>query len=147
MNDKSYTELMKLNSYEERLDYLMINGNVGKDTFAHDRYLNQNFYKSKQWRSFRNSIIIRDNACDLASPERELRPWTDKTGKIHKPSLYIHHINPITIDDLLNNSSKILDPDNAITVSLETHNAIHYGNKSTVSRTVERKPNDTCPWK
>ncbi len=135
---KRYLELKQLHTFEERFNYLKLNGQVGKDTFGFDRYLNQQFYKSKEWKQVRDYVIVRDNACDLGIPDNEIK------GKI-----YIHHINPITIDDVTNSTSNLLDPNNLICVSYETHNAIHYGDSSYLERYQinERTMNDTCPWK
>lgn len=135
---KKYSELKQLRTFEERFDYLKLNGQVGKDTFGFDRYLNQQFYKSKEWKQVRDYVIVRDNACDLGIPDNEIK------GKI-----YIHHINPITVDDVTNSTSNLLDPNNLICVSYETHNAIHYGDSSYLERYQinERTMNDTCPWK
>ena len=134
---KSYSELMRLNTFEERYRYLRIGGAVGKETFGYDRYLNQILYNSQDWRNFRNPIIVRDNGCDLAFPDREL-----------ESRVIVHHINPITVEDVLNRDPKIFDPENVICVSHNTHQAIHYGDENLLYKNpVERKPNDTCPWK
>lgn len=135
---KTYLELSELKTFEERFKYLQMNSFVGDVTFGYERYLNQKFYTSKEWRKVRRDVIIRDNGCDLGIPGREL------VGKV-----YIHHINPITPKDIANqNLSALLDPDNLITVSFETHQAIHYGDISqTTNLPAERKPGDTCPWK
>ncbi len=136
---KRYSELKCLKTFDERFNYLLLKGNVGKETFGFDRYLNQEFYnKSIEWKRIRNFVIVRDNGCDLGIPGHEI------TGRI-----YIHHINPINPDDIKNSSDKLLDPENLICVSHETHNAIHYGNTSFLNKNkiVERTKNDTCPWK
>ena len=134
---KSYSELMRLKTFEERYQYLRIGGAVGAETFGYDRYLNQILYNSHDWRKFRNPIIIRDNGCDLACLDREL-----------ESRVIIHHINPITVEDVLNRDPKIFDPENVICVSHNTHQAIHYGDENLLYKNpVERKPNDTCPWK
>lgn len=134
---KSYSELMRLKTFEERYQYLRIGGAVGAETFGYDRYLNQILYNSHDWRKFRNPIIVRDNGCDLACPDREL-----------ESRVIVHHINPITVEDVLNRDSKIFDPENVICVSHNTHQAIHYGDENLLYKNpVERKPNDTCPWK
>lgn len=134
---KSYSELRKLDSYESRLDYLRLKGIVGGETFGFDRYLNQQFYKSKEWKKIRDEVIIRDNGCDLGIPGREIY------GKV-----YVHHMNPLTVDDL-NNKDYLLNPEYLVCVSHDTHNAIHYGydNSEINNKYIERKPNDTCPWK
>ena len=135
---KSYSELIKIPTYKERFDYLKLDGIVGKDTFGYDRYLNQAFYNSPEWRRFRRDMIIRDNGCDLACEGYEIR------GKI-----ILHHINPITQDDLISRRRDVLfDPENIICVSHNTHNAIHYGDVNLlITGPIERVANDTCPWK
>lgn len=138
MSIKTYSELIKLPTYEERFEYLLLHGSVGVDTFGCNRYLNQMFYNSIPWRKFRRNIIIRDNGCDLASPGYEIQ---DKI-------VVIHHIQPLNVDDVLKNSSLLMDPDNVICVSQRTHRAIHYGDSSLlITAPKERTPNDTCPWK
>jgi hypothetical protein len=129
---------MKLPTYEERLQYLMLNGRVGEDTFGSRRYLNQVFYRSYEWQKFRKEIILRDKGCDLGLEGYEI------LGKI-----YIHHINPIYIKDIEEKDLDILlNPENAISVSFDTHQRIHYENMSVVNNLpIERSPNDTCPWK
>ena len=135
---KSYSELIRIPTYKERFEYLRLNGIVGKDTFGYDRYLNQAFYNSPEWRRFRRDIIIRDNGCDLACEGYEIR------GKI-----ILHHINPITQDDLISRRRDVLfDPENIICVTHNTHNAIHYGDANLlITGPIERVANDTCPWK
>lgn len=137
MKIRTFTELSRLPTFEERFEYVKLNGSVGTDTFGHDRYLNQMFYQSKNWRDLRNHIIVRDNGCDLGIEDRIIG------GKI-----YIHHLNPITLDDLLNETDALMNPEFLICVSGLTHNAIHYGDANLLpNNPVERKPNDTCPWK
>jgi len=137
MMTKCYSELIKLDTYEERLKYLAIGDKVGKETFGYDRYLNQAFYKSDEWVSTRNKIIIRDNACDLGIDDREIN------GKV-----LVHHINPITPDDIKNRSAKLLDPENLICTTKITHDGIHYGNaKVMFIGMTERSQNDTIPWR
>lgn len=134
---RTYTELMKLQTFEERFRYLKLVARVGQETFGFDRYLNQQFYHSQEWKSIRNQIIIRDNACDLAIPDREL-----------SKGIIIHHMNPITKDDLIHQSDFLLNPDYLICVSKKTHSAIHYGDESLLfERAIERSKNDTCPWR
>lgn len=134
---KSYKELIKLKTFEERLRYLQLNANVGIETFGSGRWLNQRLYHSSLWDDVKNEIILRDNGCDLGLDGYEIR------GRI-----YIHHLNPITKEDVLNNSSKLYDPNNLICVSFDTHQSIHYGSEcAALSQLVERRPNDTCPWK
>lgn len=137
MMSRSYSELITLSTYEDRFNYLKLNGRVGKDTFGYDRYIYQNFLKSDIWLRFRDSIIIRDNGCDLGIPGRE----------IYGP-IEVHHINPVTLEDILNMSPKVLDPDNAVCTSGMTHKAIHYGSENSIIKDpVQRTRNDTCPWK
>ena len=134
---KSYSELIRIPSFEERFQYLRINGIVGEETFGCDRYLNQIFYKSEEWKRIRRRVIIRDNGCDLAWDEYEI-----------KGIIVIHHINPIIKEDILNRSSKLFDLENLICTSVNTHKAIHYGNEEMLpKKIVERTMNDTCPWK
>ena len=141
MNQKSiktYSELVKLNSFEERYKYLKLEGKVGEDTFGFDRYLNQIFYKTDEWKSVRDYVISRDNGCDLGMPDREI-----KFGKI-----LVHHMNPITKEDILNRSDMLLNPEYLITTTKNTHDAIHYGSDDLLYQDpVERYENDTCPWK
>lgn len=136
-NIRTYSEMITLKTYEERFDYLKIGGRVGLETFGYDRYLNQILYNTKQWKKFRREIIIRDNACDLACEGYEINY-----------RILVHHINPITVEDIINRNPMIFDPENAITTTHRTHNAIHYGDKNLlVLQPMERTPNDTCPWR
>ena len=136
-NNRTYSEMITLKTYEERFDYLKIGGQVGRETFGYDRYLNQILYNTKQWKKFRREIIIRDNACDLACEGYEINY-----------RILVHHINPITVEDIINRNPMIFDPENAITTTHRTHNAIHYGDKNLlVLQPMERTPNDTCPWR
>ena len=136
-NIRTYSEIITLKTYEERFDYLKIGGQVGRETFGYDRYLNQILYNTKQWKKFRREIIIRDNACDLACEGYEINY-----------RILVHHINPITVEDIINRNPMIFDPENAITTNHRTHNAIHYGDKNLlVLQPMERIPNDTCPWR
>lgn len=133
----TYSKLIELPTFAERFDYLSLNGVVGESTFGGSRYLNQLFYNSKEWKEVRDVVIMRDEGCDLGCLDRPI------TGTI-----YIHHINPIRKEDILTRSWKVLDPENLICVSFNTHQAIHYGDKSIlIPDLVERYPNDTCPWK
>lgn len=135
--NRCYSELIKIPTFEERFEYLKINGQVGEETFGSHRYLNQRFYTSDEWFRIRNYVIMRDLGCDLGIPDREIH------GRI-----YVHHMNPITIEDILEHSDRLVNPDFLICVSRETHLAIHYGDKSLlIPGLVERRPNDTCPWK
>lgn len=132
-----YSDISKLKSFKERYEYLKLGGTVGVDTFGFDRYLNQQFYKSEEWLRVRNEIILRDNGCDLGIEDRDIY------GRI-----IIHHMNPITADDIIDSTDRLFDPENLICVSHRTHQAIHYGDDSLLSLDiVERSPNDTCPWK
>lgn len=134
---KTYSELIKLPTFEERYQYLRLSGRVGDDTFGFDRYLNQNFYRSAKWKRIRDEVIVRDNGCDLGMEDRIIY------GKI-----LIHHMNPITDKDILNLTDLLLDPEYLICVTHTTHNAIHYGDESLlVTNPVIRTRNDTCPWK
>ena len=135
---KSYTELVALNSFEERFRYLRLNGRVAQETFGVQRWLNQVFYKSPEWLTLRPQIIVRDNSCDLAFDGRD----------IYERAI-IHHINPITSEDILQrNLDKLLDPENLITTMKKTHDAIHYGTDLYLMVEVpDRKPNDTIPWR
>lgn len=135
--NRTYSELIQLPTFLERYRYLRLEGRVGADTFGYDRYLNQILYRSPEWKRFRRDIIIRDNGCDLACEGYEI------VGKV-----LIHHINPITVDDILNRHPKIFDPENVISTVLNTHNAIHYGDESLlITEPIIRTKNDTCPWK
>lgn len=137
MRIKTYSELIALPTFEERFEYLQLKGTVGQETFGFDRYLNQILYNSKEWKHLRNKIIVRDNGCDLALEGFEIY------GRI-----LIHHINPITIDDVIKRREIVFDPENLICVTHNTHNAIHYGNKSLlITGPIKRRANDTCPWK
>ena len=134
---RTYSELIKLRTFEERYEYLKLNGKVGEETFGFDRYLNQIFYRSKEWASIRDQVIIRDNGCDLAAEGYEIY------GKI-----LIHHMNPITKADVLERSDLLLNPEYLICVSKRTHDAIHYGNRDLLTTCpIERTKNDTCPWR
>lgn len=133
---KSYRELIRLPTFEERFIYLKMGGSVGRETFGFDRYLNQSFYNSREWKRTRRDIIVRDESCDLGIFDREL------FGKI-----IIHHINPITIEDLEDGEWCVFDPNNLICTSLNTHNAIHYGDESLLSvLPKERRRGDTKLW-
>lgn len=135
---RTYSELITLKTFEERYEYLKLNSIVGEETFGFDRYLNQDFYKSKEWRNVRNYVISRDRGCDLACFDREI--LGDK--------ILIHHMNPITKEDILNNSDILLNPEYLITTTKNTHDAIHYGDKNILQQApIERRANDMCPWK
>ena len=137
MSIRTYSELITIPTFEERFEYLQLKGSVGKDTFGYDRYLNQVLYRSPEWKRLRNQIIIRDDGCDLACD------GYDVYGKV-----LIHHLNPITVEDVLTRSRKVFDPDNLVCVSHNTHNAIHYGDMDLlVTGPIIRTKNDTCPWR
>lgn len=134
---RTFSELSQLLSFEDRYRYLRMDGRVGLETFGFDRYMNQVFYKSKEWKLVRDFVIVRDQGCDLGVHGREIG------GRI-----IIHHMNPITQMDLVSASDFLLNPEYLICTSQDTHNAIHYGADISLSGTiVERTPNDTCPWK
>lgn len=134
---RTYTELSKLNTFEERFHYLQLKGVVGESTFGFDRYLNQILYQSPRWKSSRDFVIIRDNGCDLGIPGREIH------GRI-----LVHHMNPITIQDIERESEFLYDPEYLITTIHNTHNAIHYGDENLLIKDpIIRTKNDTCPWR
>ena len=134
---RTYSELIKINSYKDRYNYLQLTGGVGQETFGFDRYINQNFYRSRQWKAVRDFVIVRDNGCDLAMEGYEIH------GKI-----LIHHMNPISLKDIQMNSAFLMEPEYLISTVLSTHNAIHYGDENLLIRMpVERSKNDTCPWR
>ena len=136
-NIKTYSELITIPTFEERFEYLKLDGQVGVETFGFNRYLNQAFYKSDEWLSIRDYVITRDNGCDLGMEGYEIY------GRI-----LIHHINPITKDDIIQRSRILLDPENLITTVKRTHDAIHYGDSNLLMRApIERRKNDTCPWR
>lgn len=137
MSIRTYSELITLPTFEERYKYLKLDGIVGEETFGFDRYLNQIFYKSKEWRSIRDYVITRDNGCDLGVEGHEI------FGKI-----LIHHMNPISKNDILERSDLLLNPEYLICTIKNTHDAIHYGDENLLIITPpERTKNDTCPWK
>lgn len=137
MTIKTYSELITMPTFMERYKYLDLVGKVGDMTFGGRRYLNQLLYKDDRWLSIRNKIIIRDNGCDLGIPGREIFV-----------RVTIHHINPITVDDILSDNPKVFDPENLITTSDLTHKAIHYGNENLlIKEPIIRREYDTCPWK
>lgn len=134
---RTYSELIRIDSFVERFEYLKLSRQVGVDTFGFDRYLNQNFYHSSEWRSIRDYVITRDLGCDLGVEGYEIH------GRI-----YIHHMNPIIQKDIVRSNADIVDPEFLICTTHDTHNAIHYGDASLlVTVPIERRPNDTCPWK
>lgn len=137
MKTRTYTELIKLPTFAERFNYLRLVGEIGKETFGDERYLNQLFYRDGEWKRIRREVILRDNGCDLGIDGYE----------IHSRIL-IHHMNPITQYDILYRTPKLLSPEYLITTCFDTHNAIHYGTPRPYSEDIsERMPNDTCPWR
>lgn len=137
MSIRTYSELITLPTFIERYRYLKLSGRVGEDTFGFDRYLNQVFYQSKEWKSIRDYVITRDNGCDLGMVGHEIY------GRI-----LIHHMNPITADDILKRSDLLLNPEYLICTIKNTHDAIHYSDESLlITDPIERSKNDTCPWK
>ena len=134
---RTYSELITFPTFEERYRYLRLEGKVGEDTFGFDRLLNQSFYKDREWRAIRDKVIIRDNGCDLGIPDRE----------IHS-RIIVHHMNPITKDDILYRSAFLLNPEYLICTVKNTHDAIHYGDEGLLIKVpIERTRNDTCPWR
>lgn len=137
MNMRTFKELDRCKTFEERYEYLRLKGEVGQDTFGFDRYINQMFYKSAEWKRVRDQVIVRDNGCDMGDAEHPIM------GRI-----IIHHMNPIRKEDFNDNPDFLLNPDYLVCVSHNTHNAIHYGSINLLPREpIERKPNDTCPWR
>lgn len=133
---RRYSELCRLQTFEERFDYLKLKGVVGESTFGFDRYLNQLLYRSSEWKRVRNAVIVRDDGCDM--------------GLADYPAnrIIVHHMNPLSVEDLENRSDLIFDPEFLICVSFNTHNAIHFGDETLLPKLpVERKPGDTCPWR
>lgn len=136
-NIRTYSELITIPTYLERFYYLNLCGRVGETTFGDKRYLNQILYTTDRWKRSRNKIIIRDDGCDLGIEGREILS-----------RITVHHIDPITIEDILSNNPKVFDPDNLITTAEMTHKAIHYGNEHLlIKEPTIRRENDTCPWK
>lgn len=134
---KTYSELITLPTFEERFKYLQLDGVVGEDTFGFDRYLNQQFYQSPEWRAIRRQIIIRDNGCDLGIEGRNIQT-----------RIIIHHLNPITKDDILRMSDMVTNPEYLICTCKRTHDAIHYGDDNLIIKDpIERSKNDTSPWR
>ena len=137
MTIKRYSELVQITTFEDRYRYLRLFGSVGEETFGFRRWANQRLYHLERWLKFRDRIIIRDKGCDLATDGFEIYG-----------SIIIHHLNPITYDDILNQRPCVFDPDNVVCTKLSTHNAIHYGDETLLQKLpVERTKNDTCPWK
>lgn len=132
---RTYSELSKLKTFAERFEYLKLTGIVGKETFGYDRWLNQALYRSDLWHKARNEAIIRDCGCDLGIPGLEI-----------KGRLIVHHMNPITKIEVLEHSESLIDPEFLICTTIDTHNAIHYGNDAVLNQWEERTPGDTCLW-
>lgn len=133
---RTYKELSRLQTFEERFDYLKLSGSIGTETFGFDRYINQMFYRSKEWKSIRNHVIVRDNGCDLGIEGREIQK-----------GIIVHHINPIKIDDIVSATEFLMNPDYLICTSLKTHNAIHYGDSNLLDKDpIIRIPGDTKLW-
>lgn len=134
---RSYSELIKIPSYEGRYEYLKLGQSVGDMTFGGHRWLNQRLYRSKKWKEIRDRVILRDDGCDMACDGYDIH------GRI-----IVHHMNPLTIDDIINATDSVFDMENLICVSFDTHNAITYGDATLLRRCpIIRRPNDTCPWK
>lgn len=140
MNQKiirTYSELITLPTFEERFQYLKLGGKVGEETFGFDRYLNQIFYNSREWKDIREHVILRDNGCDLGMLDREIRD-----------RILVHHMNPVDVNDILRRSEFLLDPEYMISTCKLTHDAIHYGDESLlITGPIERTKYDTCPWR
>lgn len=135
---RTYKELSRLITFEDRFNYLKLDGQVGIDTFGFDRIFNQRFYRSREWKACRDFVILRDNGCDLGVEGHE----------IYGQRIIIHHMNPISLDDIANSTDFLLNPEYLITTIHNTHNAIHYGDESLlITAPIERSKNDMCPWK
>lgn len=134
---RTYSELITHSTFEDRFEYLSLKGQVGQETFGFDRYLNQKFYRSREWKQIRDLVIVRDSGCDLGILGREIRSH-----------IIIHHMNPLMLNDITDSTEYLLDPEYLICVSHNTHQAIHYGDASLlIADPVVRTKNDTCPWK
>ena len=138
-NIRTYSEIITLPTFEERFEYLRLGGKVGAETFGFDRWLNQVFYKTGEWLSVRDEVILRDCGCDLAMPDREIPEGV---------RILVHHMNPITKEDIVYRLKYVLDPEFLICTIKRTHDAIHYGDRSILyANPIERSKHDTCPWK
>ncbi len=134
---KSYSEMMSFDTYWDRLKYLSLYGSIGDFTFGGHRHLNQQLYKSLKWKKIKREVILRDNGCDLAMDGYKIYG-----------AIYIHHMNPITIEDILNEDPSVFDPENLVCTSFLAHNTIHYGSENALLQNmIERKKNDTCLWR
>lgn len=131
----TYSELMAYSAFEERFDYLELKGTVGETVFGYNRHVNQSFYDSREWNDVRNFVIVRDNGCDLAHPDHVIA---------ERP--IVHHINPMSVNDIIEGESWIIDPEFLITTTHNTHNAIHYGKNQLITPTIPRSPGDTKLW-
>lgn len=146
--NRCYSELVKLPTFEERFEYLRLDGTVCEETFGSDRYLNQMFYRTQEWKRARDLVIVRDGACDLGVKGYEILGYDDKDKRYHPPKIYIHHMIPISKKQILDRDPIIYNPEYLITCTLATHNAIHYGDETGImTGPIIRKQNDTCPWK
>ena len=138
MSIKSYSELSRFTTFKDRFNYLKLDGSVGRDTFGFDRIFNQKFYNSYEWKRIRDFVIVRDNGCDLGIDGHD----------IYGERIIIHHLNPISLEDIERKSEILLDPEYLITTTHLTHNAIHYGDeKLLITEPIIRSKHDTCPWK
>ena len=153
---RSYHELMEIPKFEDRVKYLMLDGAVGVDTFGFDRYLNQMFYRDGAWKRIRRDVILRDNGCDLGCEDRPILGFIDRVDRdqsgqkknVYKTLIIVHHIIPMTKEDILSRNEMLLNPDNLICCSPETHRLIHYGAEADIcTGPAERRPFDTCPWR
>lgn len=135
--ERAYSELITLQTFEERFEYLSLKGRVGSQTFGFERWMNQEFYRSREWRQLRQDIIVRDGACDLAMPGYDI---------YQAKGVVIHHIIPMTVEHLENGDPLVLDPENLISTTKNTHNAIHFGDKSLLTIIEDRTPGDTRLW-
>lgn len=135
---RTYSDLVTLPTFEDRFNYLKLSGEIGIETFGFDRYLNQKFYRSEEWKRIRRDVIIRDKACDMAL-----------NGMDINSGIIVHHMNPISVKDIVEWTPYLMDPEYLICVSIKTHNAIHYGDDSIIDyyKVTERIRNDTCPWR
>ena len=137
MNERTYSELIQFSTFEERFKYLSLDGQVGEETYGFDRWMNQAFYRSSEWKQIRNHVIVRDSGCDLGILGREIRE-----------RIIVHHMNPIMVHDIQFATEYLLNPEFLICTTHNTHQAIHYGDERLlISEPIVRTPNDTCPWK
>lgn len=150
---RTYSELIKLPTFEKRLSYLLLHGKVGVETFGFDRWLNQHFYTSEEWKKLRREIIIRDDGCDLGVQDYIIGSDGERIYEYEiEGSILVHHMNPIAVDDIINCTPYLMNPEFLICTSFNTHQALHFKNLEMIKKVapiypIERKPNDTCPWK